>query len=319
MNYKPLHSSRPSRSWFWASVCLLLLLVSGGPNVYSLTPPPMRWQSYSRRLLSDPNLLMFYSFGAMYQYPNVELTNLAIGDNPDFFLYRFDPQWPGNIVQRPIWANSRWGGNWSEEPFFDGKTGSQGDFLVIPDAVNMNLTDDSFSVVVIVQRSSPHDGCIVGKAASAASGFELGLQQDTAYLRIGDQLIQSSAIKDIARWHLIAAVFTKDSAHWQCDLVIDGKVEASMPLDKFDWDEATPFYLGQTGYGKKFFHGMIGEVMVFNRDLSINQLAEIHKIGVPKLRHHGLLDSPFVLAMTVLVLISIVSGVRTWPFGRKSD
>ena len=166
------------------------------------------------------------------------------------------------------------------------------DYVVVPDSANLDLTEQ-FTLDAWINPSSLHnaplDGALISKVGGAAgnNGYQFGITGNNAVLLCqfnaagepwpGNQLIVDlpSAIP-LHQWSHVACTY--DNADLK--IYVNGGLVGTQPVGaKSVVDSASNLRISGDDNNHVYFHGLIDEVEVFNRALTVDEIRAIYNAG----------------------------------------
>jgi len=142
--------------------------------------------------------------------------------------------------------------------------------------VSLDITD-AITIEAWIDPSNLNDRTIVGKMESVAGGRQYAFQVDTNHLRL---LLRNSAdtgwltledsisVLQTDVWHSWAAAWDGQALKYYLDGEADGSFSASGTLLSTN----TNLRLGRNQGGSAYFNGLVGEVRIYNRALTPQEI-----------------------------------------------
>ena len=152
------------------------------------------------------------------------------------------------------------------------------DYVSVSDSPSLKNFPNGISITAFVKRDRLGSSMVVGKNNS----YLLGFSSDLIYFNAYDgsawyaATFSTTSVADFA-WHHIAATF--DSSDKTVRLYLDGGIVATNVLTKYVVAPST--YPLTVGYmyawaSVWYFNGLIGEVCIYNRALSAEEIGDIY-------------------------------------------
>ena len=167
---------------------------------------------------------------------------------------------------------------------FDGT----GDFVFVPDSPSLNFGTGNFTIELWFKTSSPHDFSqnIVDKEVGGR-GFVILFHGNIIRTFMGDNSemfdTYSSTGVDDDQWHHLAMVRISNVVNIYIDGVLEGVNSSLLPLDV---SSSSNFHIGSQFIGPpsaiefyRFFKGLIDEVSIYNRALTLQEIQDIYNAG----------------------------------------
>ncbi len=244
-----------------------------------------RWLGYKDNLRCDPSLVAYYTF----EQPELAdgtvsdtARNMAtVGDfnasTIDFSSYSDPENMNGTLVGNPTWREEgRWAGKYAL--YLDG-----GDYVDCGNDQKLdNLSGKSDFTAEIWTKFSGNQSYAI------CQGNQLSpYQSDWFFVYSGGGSIfwfrgkQMGAISDINdnKWHHLAMVWDKSTETYEG--FVDGEsIDISATFS--DYEGVESIKIGTRGDATStFFHGLIGEVAIYNRALSAQEIKGHYEMGRP--------------------------------------
>ncbi|MBI1368514.1 MAG: prepilin-type N-terminal cleavage/methylation domain-containing protein [Planctomycetes bacterium] len=247
------------------------------------------WAAYSRNLAADPDMAAYYDFQGQGGSGDRTVKNKAQGAIDTKMiriasandLYRMT--WPVDETKFPVWATGRWEGKGAIQ--FDGVD----DYLET--AVQTQGQFDfrgSFSVFCwfkIDEFQGTWDALITkGDSTWRLHRYLTShtLSFDTNHGGPADVLDAHTPVDDNA-WHLAVVTMHVGSGRYDKAIYIDGNVEntrtLTTPMDLNDY--RLMIGRNEQAGGARYIHGLIDEIGIVRRALTVDDVAKMYNIGHP--------------------------------------
>ena len=163
------------------------------------------------------------------------------------------------VAQQPQWTEGRWPGKGALK--FDGQADPNGDFMVLSNHKQLDLTHKGVTLMVSIKQAAKHDGTIISKTTGDDDGYELYVTDDAVHLRIGRDILRSVDLLGDNEWHLIVVTIDDGTA----TLYVDGVAEESVQGIVIESTESD-LYVGRRAPKKEgFFNGDIDELAIWKK------------------------------------------------------
>jgi len=174
----------------------------------------------------------------------------------------------------------------------DGKIGgcidlAGGSYVVVPNIPDYNVTDAVTVMAWVNTTSITTWARVIDKSQWQDNGFDLVLSMDTHtpafefFVNGTTSQAKSTTAVDDGEWHFIAGTFGNKKVRIYVDSVMENEITSTGEVDikPNDW----PIVLGveANNLSGQPYTGLIDEVAIFNRELSADELEDIHQNGVP--------------------------------------
>jgi len=234
-----------------------------------------RWTGYSNNLRCESNLVAYYNFE---EGEGGKLKNQAVGP---YGNTRYAPEKLNGDISGAIWAegSGRWPGKNVLE--FNGTS----DYVEVADDSSLDITREVTIEVWIKWRvqQGPAWAGIVRKTipdpwAQPYTMYMIGIDDNNRiYGTIAHNGIETSEYGPVltaGEWHHI--VFAYPEA-----LYLDGEnVEPLTDYGSIDTNDQSVF-IGASRDDREFFDGLIGEVAIYNRALTADEVKQHYRMGKP--------------------------------------
>lgn len=233
----------------------------------------LQWVDRGKLIQKDRDTFVYFDFQRQAQADSQVWNRAAALD----WLSEFDIQpsdmngrFPKSSKQRPTPVTGRWPGKGALR--FDGQAEPNGDFIKFelrtpPESLN----NPSLSIVAWVRTESTHEGCVASRGNPDDGGFDFYVSADAVHCRAAGQTVSSPPLIGDGTWHLIAVVF--DVKQKEISLFVDGKQQATAPLDG-RFNDGADVYIGRRALRDRMhFHGVIDEI-VFIKDAVNNAMLD---------------------------------------------
>lgn len=224
-----------------------------------------KWKTHKSKLQLDPALSCYYDFSD--GKGNI-LSNTARNTTPSSYdAIDLD----GRILNAAGWKKGRWQLKWGLN--FNGESShvmSNGDFSGTASSVVcwFKTSDMDSSILSFTEKrnlDSPAKRNIFLKGGFVISATTKGA-------------IKSESKCNDDKWHMLAVTMgKKEGKHI---LYVDGKREADTNLFEVAGEEVKSIIIGYCS-NAPFYDGLIDEVIVFKRELSVKEIEEIYNAGKP--------------------------------------
>jgi len=186
----------------------------------------------------------------------------------------FDLSKKGNhgAIHGACWKNTQLG---HSALSFDGVD----DYVEVPDSESLNITDEitieAWVKVNLLGGSLAWQG-IVGKTnfGSSPSNYHFAVVDDghvgVGFYNSGWKELKSNTIIETGKWYHLAGVIVSGS---KLQIFINGVLDNETTTTYEMLSNDYPLYLGKHG---EYFNGTIGEVRIYNRALSAEEIRELY-------------------------------------------
>ena len=236
-----------------------------------------RWLGYSNNLRSEPNLVAYYDFK---EGEGDKLKNQAVGPYGDT---SYDPEKLNGTIYNPTWLEG--GGRWLGKNVLEFNGIS--DYIEVKDNDSLDITDEVTIEAWVKWRAQQNDWVgIVRKTipmppspwAQPFCMYMIGIDDNNRiYGTIAHNGIETSEYGPVltaGKWHHI--VFAYPEA-----LYLDGEnVEPLTDYGSIDTNDQ-PVVIGASRNDREFFDGLIGEVAIYNRALTKDEVKQHYRMGKP--------------------------------------
>ena len=235
-----------------------------------------RWVEYSKRWLDDPSVMIRYEFG-----PTADgvIVNTVDADRHSAKYRRSSPRWIS--------------GRWSDKQtmLFDGRT----DVLDVADHPDLRL-QRQLSLAIWFQARSHSWGPwtrLAGKGRGADRNYGLWVDMDGELLwqvcpdkdpesqEVWDRYSLEAGVLPVGQWCLAVGVVDED----QLRVYVNGELRASGPAPETIANSNDPLTIGfydDVPHHNTYFCGELDELILLNRVLSEDEIAEMYEAGRPE-------------------------------------
>jgi len=149
-----------------------------------------------------------------------------------------------------------------------------GGYVQVPDAPSLDITSQITIDAWI--KPSALGGRVVDKiTAGGHDGYLLDTYGGVIRFQIGSDSVSGSTSLPIGTWSHIAGVYDGSQMTVYLNGVLDGSLTISIPIPV----NSLPLRIGADSNGSSLFSGLIDEVELFNRALSIGEIQAIYNAG----------------------------------------
>ena len=90
------------------------------------------------------------------------------------------------------------------------------------------------------------------------------------------EVISFSSLKELDKWYYVAGTYDKSKG--MIAVYLDGILENGVYIEQEEWEtNNTPFFIGSTGEDQGAFKGIIDEVALYNRALTLGEVTEHYR------------------------------------------
>jgi hypothetical protein len=233
------------------------------------------WQLYSLRWFNDSSAILRYDFQKQEQsvVPNV------IGGGRHAAI---------SLQPSLRWIEGRWDG--TQSLLFDGRT----DVLQIADDERLQLTGEFTVAIWIRALSRPQQWArIVGKGQGTTRNYGLWFHPDGSLLWQvcprkpiqhqveWDRVSLNSNTVPLGEWVQVVGVLDRSTLR----LYINGELQVVRPAPPDIATDNSPLtigYYGNVPSHNAYFHGELGELLILNRAVDIDEVRDMYEVGRPR-------------------------------------
>ncbi len=219
------------------------------------------------------------------------LSPYAYGADESLILYLPLDEKTGNDVNDAS-NNENHGEKVGNANWVDGKIGGcvelvAASYVVVPNIAAYDVTD-AVSLMAWIKTSSVSTRArVIDRSQWQDNGFDLALSQIT-HAPLFEFFVNNTTTQALAatpaddgQWHFLVGTFGNKKARIYVDGIMEKEVVSTGEVDikPNDW----PIALGveSNNLSGQPYTGLIDEVAIFNRELSADEIADIHQNGVP--------------------------------------
>ncbi|KJJ85416.1 Pentaxin [Candidatus Omnitrophus magneticus] len=178
-----------------------------------------------------------------------------------------DAFWTGRVIDSSLWKAAP-----SVSLLFNGTT----DYVELSNASNFSPGTNDFSISLWMRTSVTDNGEHMLFSAQGNTPVYLEVYEKRINMSVGNVWLEHSQIVADGAWHHIVGVMDRDKG---IIIYVDGISETGSKQETTDLQFTNNGYLGRYSGGGYYFEGEIGNVNLFNKTLTNNEIGTLYNGG----------------------------------------